>query len=1010
MCACTLIIQFNTCSAQQNNETFRLAEAAFYRADYDSALYYYRLEKSRRSLEDRSEIDYRIGEILWRKGNYQEGYELSNEALRNTDDPYWGRKLSVLKSNILFSMGEQQSSVDLIDSIVADIEDDRLMVRALNTRAKSQIWVGDLSGAIESNAQAEKLYSGLPEEDYLLFANLKNVSGILEYYQGNFDNAIREFELSMESKKKKLDSKHPDVTLLYGNIGVMYRNKAEFDKALQYYTFELENLYSTLGEDHLRVATSLLNVGIVLYSKGNYGEAIQAFEKSLAIREKKLGTNNTNTLDLNEWLGIVYARMKDYRRSEGYFQKVLRGREKILGSDNHYVSLTYHNLAELYFLEERYEEALEFFEISAEIGERAYVERNHNQALNWNGVGGSLIELGRVEESRPHFFRSLEISIPGYQWDGDETKPPQIPGYLRFDALFNALMGLADSFRKSDSPEEVRIALKFIKTAEELLHDLQNSFTNDGDRVTIAVNSKVLANVAISAHHKLFESSGDRKHLQQIFRFSELAKSSVLLTRLEDSKAKLISDIPDSLLARERQYRLVKDSLKTVIIASMKTDDDFTGLQGELFEVNRKHDQLISRLEENYPEYAIRKFGSQPVSIQDLQVQLKSQKEQTRLLQYHYADDQLYVTIVGASDHHFVAIENDMLSQMVLNLRSAIVSHELDSFKQYSSELYQAIFQPLEEAIEEATDLIIVPDGILGYIPFDVLLTQQSEESRYNKLPYLVQDFTISYDFSATLFTRRSSTIDDGKNEFLAFAPEFTGTENVASIGGLVLRGDDLEPLAGAYQESVAISDQLDGELRSGSVASESEFKQLASGYKIIHLATHSIINEDNPDYSKLIFSRSDGDDGQLHAFELQNMDLGADLVTLSACSTGFGRIKEGEGVMSLARAFRAAGVSSVVMSLWPASDEHTADLMQRFYGGLAKGMTKNEALHFAKTSYLEAADPLAANPFHWSSFVLIGDTQPVMAGKDNWMIILLVVVVGVVFIIVGARALKIVK
>jgi CHAT domain-containing protein len=153
----------------------------------------------------------------------------------------------------------------------------------------------------------------------------------------------------------------------------------------------------------------------------------------------------------------------------------------------------------------------------------------------------------------------------------------------------------------------------------------------------------------------------------------------------------------------------------------------------------------------------------------------------------------------------------------------------------------------------------------------------------------------------------------------------------------------------------------------------------VANQYRVIHLATHSIVDDENPSFSRLIFSAgSDStEDGHLHSYELYNLHLNADLVTLSACNTGFGKIQEGEGIMSLARGFAYAGCPNIVMSLWPASDKATAHLMEMFYQGLAAGLSKDAALRKAKLQYLNEADALSANPYFWSSFVFMGEPSP---------------------------------
>lgn len=186
-----------------------------------------------------------------------------------------------------------------------------------------------------------------------------------------------------------------------------------------------------------------------------------------------------------------------------------------------------------------------------------------------------------------------------------------------------------------------------------------------------------------------------------------------------------------------------------------------------------------------------------------------------------------------------------------------------------------------------------------------------------------------------------------------------------------------------------AIADHFEGQFYEGATASEQLFKEYAPNYDIIHLATHAIIDDVHPMNSRLLFSLNEdsvqnanspdesAQDGNLYAWELYNMQLNAQMAVLSACNTGFGKLQRGEGVMSLGRAFAYAGCPSIIMSLWPAQDQATADIMVNFYQGLSAGMTKDEALQKAKLKYLENTDELFAHPFYWASFVVQGDSAP---------------------------------
>jgi CHAT domain-containing protein len=195
----------------------------------------------------------------------------------------------------------------------------------------------------------------------------------------------------------------------------------------------------------------------------------------------------------------------------------------------------------------------------------------------------------------------------------------------------------------------------------------------------------------------------------------------------------------------------------------------------------------------------------------------------------------------------------------------------------------------------------------------------------------------------------------------------------------LAIRGS-LTKLQWAEREVKGISEIIAGNTYYHDKATEEIFKKKAPKAGIIHLATHAIINDKNPMYSKLVMSKdkNSGEDGFLNTYELYNMNLSADLVVLSACNTGCGKLIRGEGIMSLARGFMYAGCPSIVMSLWPVDDQSTSLLMKYFYNGLDDGLSKDKALRNAKLEYLKRADAVKSNPFYWAGFVPIGNTKPI--------------------------------
>mgnify|MGYP006300745133 FL=1 len=306
-------------------------------------------------------------------------------------------------------------------------------------------------------------------------------------------------------------------------------------------------------------------------------------------------------------------------------------------------------------------------------------------------------------------------------------------------------------------------------------------------------------------------------------------------------------------------------------------------------------------------------------------------------------------------------------------------------YQRYASHahaLYQKIVGKfLTSAASDIRRLIIIPDGHLGYIPFEALLSKAPpEQAAYHQLNYLIKDYTLAYQYSASLLLTQESMKEappSFETAFMGYAPAFDRQRNPllatrsAADAQLV---SELQDLPYAREEVSGIASLMNGEAYTAGEATESRFKERAAKGQFLHLASHTLINDQEPLYSRLVFSpdESSAEDGLLHTYELYGMNIPAEMVALSAFNTGLGKIKAGEGIISLARGFMYAGVSNVLMSLWAVSDRSTAQLMQLFYEALADGEPKAEALRAAKLAYLAQADANTAAPYYWSGFVLV--------------------------------------
>jgi CHAT domain-containing protein len=294
------------------------------------------------------------------------------------------------------------------------------------------------------------------------------------------------------------------------------------------------------------------------------------------------------------------------------------------------------------------------------------------------------------------------------------------------------------------------------------------------------------------------------------------------------------------------------------------------------------------------------------------------------------------------------------------------------------------------------------------YLPFEAFLTENAdlEYIDYLDLPYMIKDFSIGYSHSSTLMFSERLKTKSPERKVLAFAPKYKDLDDnmVAEFVRQVGENEILFPLRGIIKEVQSINETVPARVFLNENATEHNFKKYASDYSVLHLAMHTIMRDDEPLYSHLAFTNApDADtteDNRLYAYEIYNLQLNAQMAVLSSCSSGFGRMHKGEGMMSLARGFIYAGCPSIIMTLWQVSDQSSSDLMTSFYRYLKKGQSKQEAMRRAKMEYLENADDLTSNPYFWSGFVVVGDGSPVYrkSGIAYWMIIITIFIGVIIF------------
>lgn len=343
------------------------------------------------------------------------------------------------------------------------------------------------------------------------------------------------------------------------------------------------------------------------------------------------------------------------------------------------------------------------------------------------------------------------------------------------------------------------------------------------------------------------------------------------------------------------------------------------------------------------------------------------------MLVYHWGEERLVLFVVQPNliQAFRIPLSDSLTGQINRFYRLCSSEPEIgqqtsdyEDFVRIGQQLFQTLVGPAQPWLHR--ELLLVPDGLLWYVPFDAMLTRPSTAPahRFRQHPYVCREYSIQYVQSAGLWNvLRKQVASPNKFELLALAPGFDHN----SMG--------LRPLHHNSEEAMVASKIFNGKYLTGKDATEQRFTEEAGQYRVLLLSTHGQLNDRVPNRSYVAFTQyPDSVENIMYVAEINNLELTADLVILSACQTATGKLYRGEGLMSITRAFQLAGAKALTASQWDVTDSKSPYIITTFLKALKSGQPKPEALAHAQCAYLDAAAGMEAHPYYWAGFVSCGN------------------------------------
>jgi CHAT domain-containing protein len=687
--------------------------------------------------------------------------------------------------------------------------------------------------------------------------------------------------------------------------------------------------------------------------------------------------------------------------------------------------LNYTYYANLLNLIGQQEEAFRLYQKSYRICIELYGKKSRELSLILYSIGKYYYHKADFDKALKSFQFALISGIPDFS-DSTTSLNPELKQIVTDNHIHYVLNNKANTlfalYENTDEESYLANSIETYDLALRVSENIINAYTSESSQLEFLHSVRNTWNSLFSAMSKMPAS---QEKNEKLLYYAEQSKASLLLGALKDMEAKSFGNIPVELVEETEN---IKKELsyyeKQAYEESLKPKPDQSKMKlinNGLFTLKTRYDSLVASFEEEYPAYYRLKYDDKIISVKEVQEALNDDQV---LIEYALADSLLLTFTITNEDYniHVSDIDSSFYKNIenfreILKVEGTVNFDSTDYYKYVSSayNLYKILLEPSEQIINQK-ELIVIPDGEIGYLSFDMLLTKlpESKGVSYRKLPYALKQTIFSYNSSATIhFSDFGENKKTPSKKLLAFAPEYSIVNSNNAMNDQFRNArETLLPIPGVEEEVKNILKIYSGKMLLNEGATETNFKDLSEQYNILHLAMHTIIDDINPLYSFMVFSEDKTDtinDGFLNTYELFNMSFSGELAVLSACNTGTGKLERGEGIMSLARGFIYSGIPSIVMTLWTVEDQPSADLITAFYKNLSDGMPKAVAMNKAKIDYLNKAGELKSHPYFWAGYVNIGDVSPLSVSARNifiefWWVIPIIVFITLVIIIIRRR------
>ena len=864
---------------------------------------------------------------------------------------------------IVYNFGEQSKAMrynEIADSVmIAHYGKDFFgRIVALNNFSIFYEAVGNHEKGLEVGLQLiqliEKFY--VPQHENHLKA--LNTLGLKYHRLGRFQEAIQTYEKSIQLNiENQLDI---NLFNLYINISSTYTALYDYDLAEYYLQLAEENLKRREGSFKFYELELIMRRSSISMDLGDSIQRDFYISKLQSFMSDNFTEYDYMLLNAYAVLHLYYREKGDYDTAEEFLDKYKYLLETYIGEASTEWANWLGYKGELNHLRGALDSAMHYHGEALALYESIHGSKHNYPIETRLSMVKTLIELKQYNEADAQLHFILSVDQPA----SSEFKLPPYNQLYKHIHLITTLqqkikvISLLESNQKELQLRNKEIYYDYLaQEFDRILYEQGGQRMEDG----IFKSSEKAFKEAILNCYELYELTGDSYWAKRAFEYGERTKSLKIQSILRSKIASLNGGLPDSLRMREQELSFRANDLRQQI-AELASEDSLSkqNLQYQLAGVEVAYKKLIKRFENEYPQYFQIRYQSKPVSVPQVQKHLLNKNRQ--LIQCHLVDKNLFAIKITKKGIEFY--KSDMPEDIAVNafnFYEAIKNRDRLAYDSLSSWFYTHFYRDLFTGVQYGSEVMIVPDGWMYYInPECIAISDQPGK-------FLIHQYMIYTCYSPTVAVESKQFFNGTKptNDWVGFVPGFV--DEVTINEDIVFSSQPW-----MRQISPEIASLYNSKLFSGIDARKDTFKLHGNRGKILHLGTHAVANDNDP-LSSYFLLGVDDEPEQIKALEIFNLSLSNKMTVLTACETGVGQLKSGEGMVSLARAFAYAGSPNLLLTMWSVDEEQTAKLIKSFYEAVARGSSFQEAIHQAKLEFLENAKGELRHPFYWAGIVYYG-------------------------------------